>query len=475
MRSSPHLFILCFLPLVVTLYQLLPARNALRNLFLTFCGLAFYAWWNPWLMLLVLGTTAVDYNLGRLIFSAGDNHHRKRLGVALSAASNLALLAFFKYFAFAADSERGIANWAAWAQVPAPEFFRTIVLPVGLSFLVFQSLGYCIDLYRGRTSPAGSYLDFVCFVSLFPHLVAGPLARHGILAGQMRNRAHPIEGFALGLTRFGFGLSKHVLVAGPMGAIADRAFGAGAGSLTPATAWMGLFAYAFQVYFNFSALSDIAIGLARTMGLELGENFASPYKSASITGFWRRWHMSLSTLLRDHLYVPLGGNRKGSVRACVNLILCMLIAGLWHGAQWTFVIWGAIHGGMLAIERSMGKRPAREQMPHGLRVAITFFVVLVSWVFFRSESVGAATRYLGAMFGGGAILPPALLLQAELGTGFNVLMLVITALVVWFGPNTQTILHRFTLWKALLGLILFAAAVAVMFATGRSPSPHSQF
>jgi len=464
MTISPHLFIFYFLPLMVTLYHLLPARNRLRNAFLTFCGHVFYGWWNPWFMLLMLGTTALDYNLGRMIVNAGDDQHRKRLGVALAAASNLALLAFFKYSAFTIDSASGIANWAAWAQVPVPEFFRSVVLPVGLSFYVFQSLSYCIDLGRGHAKPAESYLDFACFVSLFPHLIGGPFARHGAIAEQIRSRVHTVEGFALGLTRFCFGLSKKILLADPMGAIADGAFGAGAGSLTTAAAWVGLIAYAFQIYFNFSAFSDIAAGVARTMGFDLAENFASPYKSASITDFWRRWHISLSVLLRDHVYIPLGGSRNGSARTCLNLMLSMLIAGLLHGAQWTFVIWGAIHGGMLALERVLGKSRRHEGVPVGLRVAFTFSIVLMAWVFFRAESPGAAAHYLGVMFGRGTVLPPALLLQAELCSGFNVLQLVITALVVWFMPNTQTILRRFTLWKALLGLVMFAAAVAVMFA-----------
>lgn len=470
MAFSPHLLIFCFLPLMVTIYHLLPARNRLRNAFLAFCGHAFYGWWNPWFMLLLLGTTVLDYNLGGMIAGAGDDRRRKKLGVALAVASNLALLAFFKHFAFASDSAGGIANWAAWARVPVPEFFRSVVLPVGLSFYVLQSVSYCIDLGRGHAKPAQSHLDFACFVSLFPHLIGGPITRHSTIAEQLRNRVHTVEGFALGLTRFCFGLSKKTLLADPMGAIADGAFDAGAGSLTTATAWIGLFAYAFQIYFNFSAFSDIAVGVARTMGFDLAENFASPYKSASITDFWRRWHISLSTFLRDHLYVPLGGSRGGSARTCLNLMLSMLAAGLFHGAQWTFVIWGAIHGGMLALERVMGKSRSCEGVPVGLRAAFTFSIVLLAWVFFRAEDSAAAARYLGAMFGRAAVEPPALLLQAELCSGFNVLQLVIAAFVVWFLPNTQRFLRRFTLWKALLGLVMFAAAVAVM-----SASDHRSF
>ncbi len=475
MVFSSNIFIFYFLPLVVTIYHLLPKQNVVRHSFLTVCGYIFYGWWNPWFTLLMLGTTAVDYNLGKMIVNAGDNQRRRKLGVVLSVTSNLAVLAFFKYTAFAIDSAQGISNWASWGQIPVPVFFHNIVLPVGISFYIFQSLSYCIDIYRGHAKPADSYLDFACFVSLFPHLVAGPIVRYGIIAEQMRHRVDTVEGFALGLTRFGFGLSKKILLADPMGAIADGAFGAGAGSLTTITAWIGVTAYAFQIYFDFSAYSDIAVGLARMLGFYFVENFASPYKSVSITDFWRRWHISLSTFLRDYLYIPLGGNRKGSARTYVNLMLTMLIGGLWHGAQWTFVIWGAIHGGMLALERLMGKNSLYARAPHGLRVAFTFFILLITWVFFRAENFSAALRFLGVMFGGGALQPTALLLQSELTSGFNMLQLFIGAIVVWFMPNTQTILHRFTLWKALLGLILFIAAIAMLFARGHSPFLYFQF
>lgn len=471
MRSSPLLFTFCLLPLAVTFYQLLPARNTLRNSFLTCCGLAIYLWWNPLFLLLLLGTTALDYHLGGMIFRAGANAPRKRFGVAFSMGLNAALLAFFKFSGFGAGSASAIIHWSAWAQVPSPEFFRSIVLPVGLSFHIFQSAGYCIDLYRGRSRPAESYLEFICFVSLFPHLVAGPVMHHCDLSGQIRSRVNTIQDFALGLTRASLGFSKAVLVAAPMGGIADRVFDAGEGLLTTASAWIGLFAYAFQIYFNFSACSDIAIGLARTAGFHLAENFDSPYKSVSITDFWRRWHITLSVWLRDRLYVPLGGNRHGTARTCLNLMLCMLVAALWHGAQWTFLVWGAIHGGMLALERSLGKNRPYAGVPAGLRVAFIFSVVLIAWVFFRAESIGAAMRHLAIMFGGGTVLPPALLLQAELGSGFNVLLLVATALVVWFAPNTQTVLRRFTWWKALLALVLFAAASLAMLADGHGAPP----
>lgn len=473
MVFSSHIFIFYFLPLVVTFYYLLP--KGLQHWFLTISGYIFYGWWNPWFMFLMLGTTAVDYNLGKMIVNAGDNQRLKKLAVTLSVVSNLGVLAFFKYTAFAIESAQGIANWMHWGMMPVPEFFRNIVLPVGISFYVFQSLSYCIDLYRGHAKPARSYLDFTTFVSLFPHLVAGPIVRYGIIADQMVNRVHTVEKFTSGLTRFGFGLAKKMLLADPLGDIADGAFGAGVGSLTTLMAWIGITAYAFQLYFDFSAYSDIAIGLAKTLGFHFVENFASPYKSVSITDFWRRWHISLSTFLRDYLYIPLGGNRKGKFRTYVNLMLTMLLGGLWHGAQWTFVIWGAIHGGMLAFERLLGKNSFYAHGPKPLKIAFTFFILLITWVFFRAENFEVARRYLGVMFGGGERLPTAALLQAELLRNYYVLHLTVAGVAVWYMPNTQTILHRFVLWKALVGLLLFVAAVVMMFTRGHSPFLYFQF
>jgi alginate O-acetyltransferase complex protein AlgI len=485
---SSHIFIFYFLPLVLVIYYaMLGARTSItaRHLFLTCAGMVFYGWWNPWFVLLMLGTTALDYNLGRMIVNAEklrekggteeDVQRRKKLGVVLSVTSNLAALAFFKYTAFAIESIQGFAGWMQWGHVEVPAFFRNIILPAGISFYVFQSLSYCVDLYRGHAKPAESFLDFTCFVSLFPHLVAGPIVRYGIIADQMRHRVHTPEGFALGLTRFGFGLAKKIMLADPMGVIADSAFSAGAGNLTTLAAWVGITAYAFQIYFDFSAYSDMAIGLAKTLGFYFVENFNSPYKSASITEFWRRWHMSLSTFLRDYLYIPLGGNRLGTTRTYVNLMLTMVIGGLWHGASWNFIIWGAIHGAMLSLERVMGKKSFYAQLPHGIKVVITFFILLITWVFFRAENFEVATRYLSVMFGGGIRHATGDLLETEMLRGFNMVQFAICIFITWALPNTQTILHRFVAWKALFGLVLFVIAIAAMFWRGHSPFLYFQF
>jgi alginate O-acetyltransferase complex protein AlgI len=475
---SSHIFIFYFLPLVIGIYYLLLGLGTsitLRHLFLTCAGMVFYGWWNPWFVLLMLGTTLLDYNLGRMIVNAGDNQARRKLGVVLSVVSNLGALAFFKYTSFAIETTQTVSTWLGGGEITVPAFFQNIILPAGISFYVFQSLSYCIDLYRGHAKPAESFLDFTCFVSLFPHLVAGPIVRYGIIAHQMRHREHTFGKFSLGLTRFGFGLAKKILIADPMGLIADAAFGAGPGNLSPFAAWAGVLAYAFQIYFDFSAYSDMAIGLAKLLGFYFIENFDSPYKSSSITEFWRRWHISLSTFLRDYLYIPLGGNRLGTARTYANLMAVMVIGGLWHGAQWTFVIWGAMHGLMLSWERLTASRGWFKGVPRPLKIAFTFTIVLFTWVFFRAENFDVAWRYLSAMFGFTSLAATAPLLEARMLSDFNVIQILIASFVAFIMPNTQTILRTFVPWKGVVGLLLLMLSVAIMFARGHSPFLYFQF
>lgn len=475
MVFSSHIFLFYFLPLVVAIYYLAPV--SFRHPWLTLVSYVFYGWWNPWFTLLMLGSTAIDYYCGKGITSASaaNSPHRQKLWMLASVFSNLAILAFFKYTAFAIDTADAVSQNLYGTGVSVPDFFRTIVLPVGISFYTFQSMSYCIDLYRKHAVPARSFMDFACYVSLFPQLVAGPIVRYGSVADQLQSRPHSLPIFAAGLTRFGFGLAKKILLADAMGPIADAAFGAGAGNLTPFSAWAGVTAYAFQIYFDFSAYSDMAIGLGKMFGFTFVENFDSPYKSASITEFWRRWHISLSTFLRDYLYIPLGGNRLGPVRTYANLMTVMVIGGLWHGAQWTFVAWGTLHGLMLAWERLTARHGWFKTLPHPVKVGTTFVIVLITWVFFRAENFEVAWRYLAAMFGRETLVATAPLLEARVLSDFNFLQLLIAALVAFLLPNTQRILRVFVPWKAAAGLLLLVLAIAVMFARGHSPFLYFQF
>ena len=442
---------------------------------LTLVSYVFYGWWDPRFVILMLVSTMIDYYCGQRITEEGASQKQKKRFMLASVFSNLSILAFFKYTTFAVGSISGFAEMMGWGVVALPTFFYHIVLPVGISFYTFQSMSYSIDLYRGHARPSDNFLDFACYVSMFPQLVAGPIVRYGSVAEQLRSRTHTIEGFTCGMVRFQLGFAKKILLANPMGMVADACFGAGDGSLGMVAAWLGVTAYAFQIYFDFSAYSDMAIGLGRMFGFQFPENFNSPYKSVNITDFWRRWHISLSSFLRDYLYIPLGGNRLGSGRTYVNLLLVMLIGGLWHGAQWTFIAWGAIHGGMLAFERLMGKDSFYGRLPKPVAIAVTFVIVLITWVFFRSENFEVAGRYLGAMFGAGGDNAAAPLLTAQILQPFYLFFFAICSLAAWFLPRTGDMLRTITLPKAVIALMLFVFSLATMFVQGFNPFLYFQF
>jgi alginate O-acetyltransferase complex protein AlgI len=286
-------------------------------------------------------------------------------------------------------------------------------------------------------------------------------------------RRHTLDKFARGVAFFAFGMAKKILIANPMGHVADTAFAAG--TLHWYDAWFGLIGYAFQIYFDFSGYSDMAVGLALMMGFVLIQNFDSPYRADSITDFWRRWHISLSTWLRDYLYIPLGGNRKGERRTYVNLMTVMLLGGLWHGASWNFVIWGAIHGGMLAFERTQGKHSFYRRMPRPARVALTFLVVCLSWVFFRAKTLGQAWSYFASLFGAARAGATADAIAGPLYTTYHAAMLGIAALVVWGTPNTWQVTSRLTVPRAVGGMALLVLSILVMWTQTTNPFLYFQF
>ena len=474
MVFTSHVFLFYFLLLSLGTYYASPGRW--RHPVLTAFSYVFYGWWNPVFVLLMAAGTVVDYGCGKIISAPGASDKQRHWGLMLSVVSNLLALGFFKYAAWGAGAAVSLMQFFGVQGWVVPDFIQRIVLPVGISFYVFQSMSYCIDLYRREAPPARSLGDFACFVSLFPQLVAGPIVRYGSIADQLRRRAHNIDGFTMGVARFCLGFCKKIMLADPMGILADAAFGAGPGSLATVSAWLGIVAYAFQIYFDFSAYSDMAIGLGRLFGFRFIENFDSPYRSASLTEFWRRWHISLSTFLRDYLYIPLGGNRKGPGRTYVNLMTVMLLGGLWHGAATTFLVWGGIHGLLLALERWRGKKPLYGPLPPPVRVALTFLVLLVAWVFFRSDDMAMALRYLGAMFlGQGGRDPGAALLTAQLGALPNLLWLAAAAMMVWLVPNSQKMLQQLTIPKVAACLVGFVISLGLMFAQGYSPFLYFQF
>lgn len=470
MVFSSHIFLFGFLPLALLLYFAAPPRA--RSLVLTLESYVFYGWWNPWFTLLMLGSTLLDYVCGHFIARDGATHRQRKAALIASVCSNLAILGFFKYALFFSENFSSVATVFGLGAVEMPAFLGQIVLPVGISFYTFQSMSYAIDLYRGHATRAMNFADFACYVSMYPQLVAGPIVRYGTVAEQLRTRTHSLPDFVAGFTRFNYGFAKKILLANPMGRLADLAFEAG--SPGAPVAWSGLLAYALQIYFDFSAYSDMAVGLGRMMGFRFPENFNSPYQSTSLTEFWRRWHISLSTFLRDYLYIPLGGNRMGSARTYLNLLLVMLIGGLWHGAQWTFVIWGGLHGIVLAMER-LGNNVLRVSAPKPAGWAATTLVVLSGWVFFRSPDLSTALAYFGSLFGQDGPAGNREILEAVFFTPMNLVQLSTCAAVAWFLPNTGRFLREVTPWKTGLGIVLLFVSVRMMGLQGFNPFLYFQF
>jgi alginate O-acetyltransferase complex protein AlgI len=471
MVFSSYLFLFYFLPLALLAYYAAPAR--LRHLVLTICSYVFYGWANPLFVILLLLSTAIDYFAGLAIDGERSRApawptRRARAALIASICSNLSLLGFFKYFNFGVDSFNGLVEWIGIPALGLDTALR-ITLPLGISFYTFQSMSYAIDLYRGDARAVRNFIDFACFVSMFPQLVAGPIIRFSEVADQLRSRTHTMAKFARGVAFFSLGLAKKVLLANPCGKVADVAFDAGSRGVVEA--WYGVVGYAFQIYFDFSGYSDMAIGLGLMLGFVFPKNFDSPYKSASITEFWRRWHISLSTWLRDYLYKPLGGNRKGPGRTYVNLFIVMLLGGLWHGAAWNFVIWGAIHGGLLAIERAIGAGGdhARPGGFRPLRIAATFVLVLIAWVFFRAPDLSSAVAYLGDMAGIGATPDAAALLTGILYQPYYLLTMGLAAIVTWMCPQTWDWTRTLTAPRAAVSFALLVVAVVALTTQAFNP------
>jgi len=473
MVFSSQIFLFYFLPLTLVVYYGLPRRG--RNLALTLLSYGFYGWANPLFVVLLLTSTLISYVCGlkiaeeRLIAGSAPSENqgldgvglrRKKAWLFVSIVTSLSMLGFFKYFNFAVENYNFLIQGFGLSSLRLETVLR-VTLPLGISFYTFQLLSYTIDVYRGHAKVLRNFIDFACYISLFSQLVAGPIIRFREIADQMVNRTHTIEKFSRGVAFVSLGLAKKVLLANPCGKIADVVFDAGSRGVLDA--WYGLCAYAFQIYFDFSAYSDMAIGLGLMLGFVFPKNFDSPYLSQSITEFWRRWHISLSTWLRDYLYVPLGGNRKGGWRTYFNLAVVMLLGGLWHGASWNFVIWGGIHGGMLVLERAQGKNAFYRRIPGPCRVAMTFFIVLMAWVFFRAPDLPAALGYLGSLLGLATVQDGAGLLGGILYQPYYWGTFGLAAVIVWGCPQTWDWTRTIPRWKvAPIALALLISLVVLM-------------
>ncbi len=367
MLFSSNVFLFLFLPVFLLIYYLTPDK--LKNATLLVASLLFYTWGEQILVLVMVTSTLVDYSSARII----ENGFR-RTGLWLSIGANLSILFFFKYLNFFVDNIHSIAGMFG-DSLGHGLHFTDVALPLGISFYTFQSMSYTVEVYRGSVKPTRRFIDFACFVTMFPQLVAGPIVRYAEISKDLIRKKFSAESFAEGIWRFTLGLGKKVILANHIGAVADQIYKLPLAEMDTSLAWLAAISYTFQIYFDFSGYSDMAIGLGKMLGFNFPENFNRPYRAVSITDFWRRWHMTLSLWFRDFLYIPLGGNRKRRRRTFVNLILVFLVTGLWHGAAWTFIVWGLYHGFFLILERTV-KEKIDAAVPVFLRVAMTFTVVV---------------------------------------------------------------------------------------------------
>ncbi len=417
MVFSSILFLFRFLPIVLALYFLAPVK--FRNLILFIMSLIFYAWGEPVYVVLMIFSTIVDYTHGRMVQKFKDQGKMKkaRLVVASSVIINLLLLGFFKYSDFLIGNINSIFN----ADIP----LLNLTLPIGISFYTFQTMSYTIDVYRGQAPVQKNIISFGAYVALFPQLIAGPIVQYKTIANELNHHKETFDGFADGITRFVTGLGKKVLLANNIGLLWDTISATSAGELSVVMAWLGAIAFTFQIYFDFSGYSDMAIGLGKMFGFNFPENFNYPYKSKSITEFWRRWHITLGTWFREYVYIPLGGNRCKVPRQIFNIAIVWCLTGIWHGASWNFMIWGVYFGILLILEKTILKKPL-EKLPSVFKHIYTMFLVIISWVIFAFDDLKLIGPYLKTMFGfGGSGFIDSTTIYTLLSYGIMLVILVL--------------------------------------------------
>ena len=387
MVFSSTIFLCVYLPLVLLGYYICPKKG--RNLFLLIASLVFYAWGEPKYVFLMIFSILVNYIFGRLMDKHRENKKRLKLMLVLSVVIDLGLLSVFKYTDFIITNVNAIfgANFD----------LLNIALPIGISFYTFQAMSYTIDVYRDDVRVQKNIIDFGMYITMFPQLIAGPIVRYADVQDQLADRSVTTADFSEGIMRFVVGLGKKVLLANQMGAVWSEIYALG-GDVSALMAWTGAIAYTFQIYFDFSGYSDMAIGLGRMFGFKFPENFRYPYQSVSITDFWRRWHITLSTWFKEYLYIPLGGNRRGLTRQALNLLIVWSLTGFWHGAGWNFVLWGLYYFVILFIEKLFLLK-ALDKLPKFFRHVYALLLIIIGWVIFASDDVSVLLPFLGSMFG----------------------------------------------------------------------------
>lgn len=466
-------FLLYFLPVFLLVLTLVP--KTWKNVVILAFSLFFYAWGAPLFIFVLVASTIADFYIVRQLHNSHEERHRKAF-LLTSLGLNLSLLAYFKYANFFVENINAtLGHWGissvSWTEV---------ALPIGISFYTFQTLTYSIDVYRRAHAPLEKVSDYLLYIMSFPQMIAGPIVRYQEVADQISDRTSTKEDKLLGFYRFTLGLAKKVFIANVLGKQADIIFGTDPTLLDLPTAWLGAVAYAGQIYFDFAGYSDMAIGLGRMMGFRFPENFESPYISTSITEFWRRWHITLGRWMRDYLYIPLGGSRVTTKwRLYFNLWIVFLLSGLWHGASWNFVLWGAFHGCFLILDRlflarvmaAIGRFPA---------VIITCFLVIIGWIFFRLDTLSEAISYLHVMFNGSVLGWPEATGKFWITLGIS-LLASWAALTTW-GKRAQVYLYPQKLssvsiatFRLLISLIIFAVSCAVITSQGFNPFIYFRF
>ncbi len=474
MVFSSHVFIFYFLPLVLlgyyALYKL-KVRLSWINLFVTISSYVFYGWFEPWFVTLMWISTIVDYYCGKAISKPDATTFARNFSLTISMVVNLGLLGFFKYYMFA------MAGFNKLAELFGADsnLFHVIsvTLPIGISFYTFQTMSYTIDVWRGDAPPVKDMKTFSCFVALFPQLIAGPIVRYNTVAEQLAKRSHTLEKFASGAAIFILGFAKKILLANGCGEIANTIFRADTADAL--SSWWGILAYHFQIYFDFCAYSDMAVGLGRMMGFEFIKNFNAPYLAKSISDFWNRWHISLSTWIRDYLYIALGGNRKGPKRTYVNLLIAMFLCGLWHGAQVTFVVWGVMQSLLLIWERTMGRHPIYHKLPLIPKIVITNIIVMFTWVVFRAPSMDQAMIYWRSMLGFSDATQVSEILRAQAFSTKHLFHMAICAIFVFQPFQAHMWVNKLNMGRVILLLLLFLYAVCAMFTQSFNPFLYFQF
>jgi len=475
MVFSSTFFLFSFLPAVIICYyaQRLLVPTRLRNATLLFFSYLFYLYGAAGFLLILIMSTFADYLLGLLIDR--DARHKK-LWLCLSVIFNLGLLAYFKYANFfVAEFNSALVFFQYF-----PIDWKEVIFPIGISFFTFKKLSYIIDVYRGESPAMENIVDFALYIAMFPQLIAGPIVRYSYIRSQLKDRRESWNNFYMGILRFCWGLAKKVMIANSCGQIADVIFNLDLELLDTKVAWLGAIAYTLQIYFDFSAYSDMAIGLGLLFGFKTTENFNRPYSSVSVTDFWRRWHITLSQWFRDYLYIPLGGNRRGILRTCFNMAVVCILCGFWHGANWTFLIWGIYHAVFLILERVTGARSIPLEKYRAVRRVVTLFIVTVGWVIFRSEDISQAMGFLGTMF---TASNSTLSYELSRALNYRNILFLMTALTVFFLPGNFSGIKFLTYKKdrtaltagALMILLLLPYCVALIAGGVSSPFIYYRF